>query len=330
MKKLQCELCGSIDIIKVAPDVFQCQYCGCKYTAEQAKTIIKGEVVSRAPEFEIVGGELVKYSGSSTDVVLPKGVVIIGEKVFAGSAIKRVVVTDDVVEIKNSAFGNCKYLEEVQLPNTIVRIDDSAFSGCEHLERIQLPDSLEVIGEGAFRGNKSLKAIKWPENLKHIGLLSFEGCVGLKELKLPNGIQMIDRGAFSNCSGLSEVVITGGNVGACAFEGCSNLKRIVLKSRVETVGNAAFWNCNEVSEFIIEPGVKELGENVCESPKLHSVYIPDGTFYYNDYWHYKSSFDKYNVRYPNYEEKGKCARCGGDFKGVFNKVCSNCGNPKDY
>ena len=44
LKKMQCELCGSVDIMKVAPDVFQCQHCGCKYTLEQAKTLISGTV----------------------------------------------------------------------------------------------------------------------------------------------------------------------------------------------------------------------------------------------------------------------------------------------
>lgn len=44
MKKLQCELCGSVDIIKISPDTFQCNHCGCKYTAEQARMLISGTV----------------------------------------------------------------------------------------------------------------------------------------------------------------------------------------------------------------------------------------------------------------------------------------------
>ena len=44
MQKLQCELCSSVDIIKIAPDIFQCQHCGCKYTLEQVKSIISGQV----------------------------------------------------------------------------------------------------------------------------------------------------------------------------------------------------------------------------------------------------------------------------------------------
>lgn len=44
MKKLQCELCGSVDIIKKDNDTFQCQHCGCKYSTEQARMLISGVV----------------------------------------------------------------------------------------------------------------------------------------------------------------------------------------------------------------------------------------------------------------------------------------------
>nr|MCR5075775.1 hypothetical protein [Ruminococcus sp.] len=29
-------------------------------------------------------------------------------------------------------------------------------------------------------------------------------------------------------------------------------------------------------------------------------------------------------------ENGRCRYCGGEFKGVFNKICSICNAPKDY
>lgn len=44
MKKIQCELCGSNDIVKVDSDIFQCTHCGCKYTAQQAQSMIFGKV----------------------------------------------------------------------------------------------------------------------------------------------------------------------------------------------------------------------------------------------------------------------------------------------
>ena len=39
MQKMQCEMCGSTDIIK-QDGVYVCQYCGCKYTPEEAKKLL--------------------------------------------------------------------------------------------------------------------------------------------------------------------------------------------------------------------------------------------------------------------------------------------------
>lgn len=40
MKQLTCEMCGSTDLIK-QDGVFVCQTCGCKYSVDEAKRMIK-------------------------------------------------------------------------------------------------------------------------------------------------------------------------------------------------------------------------------------------------------------------------------------------------
>lgn len=40
MQKLTCEVCGSNDLQRTDDGFFQCQYCGCKYTLEQAKALL--------------------------------------------------------------------------------------------------------------------------------------------------------------------------------------------------------------------------------------------------------------------------------------------------
>ena len=59
MKKIQCEVCGSNDISKTDDNVFECQYCGTKYTLEQARVLFSGEVKTKAVDFEIIGGKLI-------------------------------------------------------------------------------------------------------------------------------------------------------------------------------------------------------------------------------------------------------------------------------
>lgn len=40
MKQLKCEICGGTDIKKIEEGVFCCDSCGCKYTVEQAKSLL--------------------------------------------------------------------------------------------------------------------------------------------------------------------------------------------------------------------------------------------------------------------------------------------------
>lgn len=124
MQKLQCELCGSVDIIKTDENVFQCQFCGCKYTLEQARTLIMGDVVkTRASDFEIVGGVLKKYHGESTDVIVPDNVLKIESGAFSDLLITSVNLPERLVEIGGEkglvkgAFQDCKYLKRINFPD---------------------------------------------------------------------------------------------------------------------------------------------------------------------------------------------------------------------
>lgn len=74
--------------------------------------------VSEESDFVIdENGVLVKYQGAAEDVVVPEGVVSIG----------------------NSAFAGCGSLKSVELPAGLKSIESSAFERCS-LSSIKLPD----------------------------------------------------------------------------------------------------------------------------------------------------------------------------------------------
>ena len=56
-------------------------------------------------EFDIKDGILVKYNGNSKDVIIPEGVIHIGEK----------------------AFCMCESLKQIAIPNSVIEIGDCAF-----------------------------------------------------------------------------------------------------------------------------------------------------------------------------------------------------------
>lgn len=53
MKKIQCELCGSPDIVMIESGFFQCQHCGCKYTKEQLQVVLSGVVETTVGNAEL-------------------------------------------------------------------------------------------------------------------------------------------------------------------------------------------------------------------------------------------------------------------------------------
>lgn len=60
----------------------------------------------------------------------------------------------------------------------------------------------------------------------------------------------------------------------------------------------------------------------------HWAYI---SFLYWDSWSNEIFLFPDDISTPFvYKVKNNCQHCGGEFKGLFNKVCSQCGKPKDY
>lgn len=70
-------------------------------------------------DFVIEGGILKKYKGASVDVVIPDGVIEIGENSFTDLKIKSVVIPGSVASIGHSAFYNCTSLTALTIPNNV-------------------------------------------------------------------------------------------------------------------------------------------------------------------------------------------------------------------
>ena len=76
-------------------------------------------------------------------------------EVFRNEALKNVtklVISDSVTYIGDSAFFGCTSLTSIAIPDSVTYIDDSAFSGCTSLTSITIPDSVTYIGFYAFGG----------------------------------------------------------------------------------------------------------------------------------------------------------------------------------
>lgn len=175
-------------------------------------------------------GVLKAYHGPGGEVTVPEGVVKIGPRAFARSAVSSVTLPAGVTEIGPSAFANCKSLEEVYLPAGLRKIGEAAFYGCTALTWAELPDGLRTMGESAFARCEALGGIALPEGLAQLPGQAFWGCVNLEEVRLPEGLMVIGVGAFECCGRLREAVLPASlrRVELYAFRGCTALRRVVV------------------------------------------------------------------------------------------------------
>lgn len=105
---------------------------------------------------------IVRYTGSSADVVIPDSFVVYGDNCPLGgildeafaynTAVETVVIPEGAITIGYNAFFGCENLKKVVLPSTIEQIYDEAFAQCPNLTEINLPAELWYVGADVFAG----------------------------------------------------------------------------------------------------------------------------------------------------------------------------------
>lgn len=117
-------------------------------------------------DFVVENNILVEYLGKDAEIVIPEGVEIIDEEVFAFN----------------------ENLEVVYLPSTIKEIRDGAFFYCDSLSEVHLQEGVQSIGYGAFYGT-NLTRIMIPSTITWIATKSpdkygaFDYCPSLKDVQ---------------------------------------------------------------------------------------------------------------------------------------------------
>ena len=104
-----------------------------------------------------------------TSVILPQYLTEIEPGAFADSGIISIAIPNNVEDIGESAFQNCKLLQHIQLPQNLKVIKTYTFGGCTGLTSIQIPHGTTAISERAFDRCKNLKKIQIPSSVTRIG-----------------------------------------------------------------------------------------------------------------------------------------------------------------
>jgi len=151
---------------------------------------------------------LVKEEGRP---VVPVSITITGcdEEASGALTIPATIEGWPVTVIGLSAFGGCRSLTSITLPDSITSIGGAAFTVCESLTSITIADGVTSIEGNAFDACSSLTSITIPDSVTSIGEEAFSRCYKLTSITIGNGVTSIGHRAFARCKNLSAVTFLG-------------------------------------------------------------------------------------------------------------------------
>ncbi len=212
-----------------------------------------------------------------------------------------------VTSIGNGAFGWCKSLTGVTIPDSVTSIGGSAFYGCTSLTSVTIPDSVTSIGGSAFGNCKSLTNMTIPDSVTLIGNGAFLGCTSLTSVTIPDSVTSIGERAFSECTSLTSVTIPDSvtSIGEQAFMGCTSLTSVTIPDSVTSIGEQAFSECTSLTSVTIPDSVTSIGDGAFAScTSLTGIWVAEGN---NDY-----SSDASGVLFN--KDKITLVQCPGTFR----------------
>lgn len=200
------------------------------------------------------------------------------------------LVLDNVNEIYDYCFYQCKSLENISLPHNMLRIGTAAFEGCSHLISINIA-AINVIEERAFYRCKSLSFVNL-SNCLNPGIFnsySFYKC-NISHLYLPFGLKTIGEYSFSNNDFLCYVEFpsTLTHIYDSAFSGCSKLEQIIFHddSQLQFIGAISFFGTN-IKNISLPKSISNISKFTEKSIpiSIHEensfMHIKDGMIYNN-------------------------------------------------
>ena len=125
--------------------------------------------------------------------------------------IKKIVIKEGVTRIGDLAFGGCRNLTSVEIPNTVKSIGVRAFVECKNLPSIEIPNSVTSIEEQAFSLCDALTSIEIPNSVTSIGYQAFYNCYRLASVTIGNSVTNIAKEAFYALPALTSITFKGSN-----------------------------------------------------------------------------------------------------------------------
>lgn len=147
------------------------------------------------------------YLPSTLTKVVVKGGKIFDRTFYDCSSIEEIIMLENVIEIRASAFEDCTNLKNVTIPNGINIINEYLFSGCSSLESITLSNTTKTIYDYAFN-SINLEQITIPESVTLITRNAFSG-------SQISAVELMDKTGWYKTNNQNETVLWFSDLESC-------------------------------------------------------------------------------------------------------------------
>ena len=158
---------------------------------KNSKNVIIGDKVTS------IGNNAFYNCSGLKSIKIPNSVTSIGNNAFERCTGLTAVHISDLSTWYNIDFSNIyanplycaknlylndKLVTKLVIPNDVTEIKDYAFSGCSGLTSIEIPNSVTSIGYDAFYNCSGLKKVVIGNSVTSIGMSAFDDCSGLTSI----------------------------------------------------------------------------------------------------------------------------------------------------
>ncbi len=192
-------------------------------------------------------GCIFEGSASLTTVTIPKDWETIGDKMFLGSRITALDLSEctKLTTIEQNAFYGCADLKTLIISDSVTGIGYKAFARCTGLENVTLPKNAPEMLKATYDYQGRI----------------FEGCSSLTTIEIPQDWERIDDYMFGEC-GITVLDLSActklTTIGHYAFTGCSALETLILSDSITGIGYRAFENCKSLNSVTLPENAPEM------------------------------------------------------------------------